>query len=170
MSTCRVMAVRPSWDEYFCQLVREVATRATCDRGRSGCVVVRDRRIVCTGYVGSPPGLPHCDEAGHLWRRVMEDDGTGRRHCIRTVHAEQNALAQAARHGLPLDGTTVYCSMEPCLTCAMLLISVGVVRIVALKRYHAAATSRELLHSAGIQLHVVEDVVATYPDQQSALR
>lgn len=160
--------MRPSWDEYFCDLVQQVATRATCDRGRSGCVVVRDRRIVCTGYVGSPPGMPHCDEVGHDWRRVLSDDGTVRTHCIRTVHAEQNALAQAARHGLPLAGAVIYCTMEPCLTCAMLLVSVGISKVVALKRYHAAEASRTVFQLAGVELVLVEDVLVTYPNQEDA--
>ena len=107
-------ANRPSWDEYFLGLMDEVGNRATCDRGRSGCIVVRDKQIVCTGYVGSPPGFPHCDEAGHLMKGVIEEDGTSRMHCVRTIHAEQNAICQAARHGISLKGSTLYCKMEPC--------------------------------------------------------
>jgi len=76
---------RPSWDEYFLGLMDEVGKRATCDRGRSGCIVVRDKQIVCTGYVGSPPGFPHCDEGGHLMKKVVEEDGTSRMHCVRTI-------------------------------------------------------------------------------------
>src|SRR5690349_4042249 len=116
--------MRPSWDEYFLNLVDEVARRATCDRGRSGCVVVRDHRILCTGYVGSPPGLPHCEDVGHVLRAVKDEAGTETTHCVRTIHAEQNAVAQAARHGIALHGATFYCTMEPCRTCAMLIISV----------------------------------------------
>ncbi|MDR2253528.1 MAG: cytidine/deoxycytidylate deaminase family protein [Bifidobacteriaceae bacterium] len=156
---------RPSWDEYFVQLVPLVAGRATCDRGRSGAIVVRDHRIICSGYVGSPPGLEHCDQAGHLWRKVVEDDGSLRTHCVRTVHAEQNALAQAARYGLPLAGTTCYCTMEPCATCAMLLISAGVERVVALRRYHAAQQSRDLFAGAGVTLEVWHDEDEVYPGQ-----
>ena len=95
---------RPSWDEYFLGLMDEVANRATCDRGRSGCIVVRDKQIVCTGYVGSPEGFPHCDEVGHLMKEVVEEDGTSRMHCVRTIHAEQNAICQAAKHGISLKG------------------------------------------------------------------
>jgi dCMP deaminase len=156
---------RPSWDEYFAGLVNAVAARATCDRGRSGCLIVRDRRIVCTGYVGAPPGFAHCDEVGHLWRNVIEDDGAVRAHCVRTIHAEQNALAQAARYGLPLEGTTVYCSMEPCTTCAMLLVSAGITRVVALRRYHAAGPTRTMLREAGVLLEIFFDEDAEYPDQ-----
>ena len=94
--------MRPSWDDYFLKLVDEVGARATCDRGKSGCVVVRDKRIICTGYVGSPSGMPHCDDVGHDFKQVIDDDGTARQHCVRTVHAEQNAIVQAARYGLQL--------------------------------------------------------------------
>lgn len=156
---------RPSWDDYFLQLVDQVATRATCDRGRSGCVVVKDKRIVCTGYVGSPPGLPHCDEAGHEIRKVMDDDGTLRSHCVRTIHAEQNAICQAARNGISLDGATLYCTMEPCRVCAMLVVSVGIRRVVAKRRYHAAHDARQLFAEAGVELAVAEDVVEDYEGQ-----
>jgi dCMP deaminase len=128
-------------------------------------LIVRNRRIICTGYVGAPPGFAHCDEAGHLWRNVLEQDGSVRAHCVRTIHAEQNALAQAARYGLALEGTTVYCSMEPCVTCAMLLVSVGVKRVVALRRYHAAELTRTLLAEAGLVLDIVFDEDAKYPRQ-----
>jgi dCMP deaminase len=156
---------RPSWDDYFLGLVDQVAARATCDRGRSGCVVVRDKRIICTGYVGSPSGLPHCDEVGHLIKRVTDDDGTVRQHCVRTVHAEQNAICQAARHGLSLDGTTLYCSMEPCRVCAMLIASAGIVRVVAKRRYHAGAESRDILAQAGVSLEVAETGTEAYDRQ-----
>jgi len=153
---------RPTWDEYFIKLVDEVALRATCDRGRSGCVIVKDKRILCTGYVGSPPGFPHCDEAGHLFKKVIDDDGTERQHCMRTIHAEQNAICQAARWGIPLEDTTLYCTMEPCRVCAMLIISVGIKKVVAKKRYHAAQDTRQLFEQAGIQLVVMLDEQETY--------
>jgi dCMP deaminase len=154
--------MRPSWDDYFLSLVDQVASRATCDRGKSGCVVVRDKRIICTGYVGSPAGMPHCDDVGHDLKRVMDDDGTVRQHCVRTVHAEQNAIVQAARYGLPLDGTTIYCSMEPCRVCAMLIASTGISRVVAGRRYHAGGDTPQILASAGVELMVVEEVVQEY--------
>lgn len=156
---------RPSWDEYFLELAAQVAKRATCDRGRAGCVVVRDKRIVATGYVGSPPGLPHCDDVGHLLRKVVDEDGTVRQHCVRTTHAEQNAICQAARYGIALEGATLYCTMEPCRVCAMLLISVGIRRVVARRRYHAGQDTRELFQAAGVDLVVWEDQVEPYPDQ-----
>jgi len=156
---------RPSWDEYFIKLVDEVAQRATCDRGKSGCIIVKDKRILCSGYVGSPPGFKHCDEVGHLLKTVKDDNGTERQHCMRTIHAEQNAICQAAKYGLSLDGTTLYCTMEPCRVCTMLIISVGVKRVVAKKRYHAASDSRELFSHAGIELVVMHDEIEEYTNQ-----
>jgi dCMP deaminase len=156
------MGARPTWDEYFLGLMHEVSKRATCDRGRSGCIVVQEKRIVATGYVGSPPGLPHCDEAGHLMKKVVDEDGTIREHCMRTIHAEQNAIAQAAKHGTPMAGATLYCRMEPCRTCAMLIISVGIVRVVCERRYHAAQETRAMLQQAGVALEVREDLLQEY--------
>jgi dCMP deaminase len=156
---------RPSWDEYFIGLVREVAKRATCDRGKSGCLIVRDKRIICTGYVGSPHGMPHCDEAGHLMKRLLDEEGNASQHCVRTIHAEQNAICQAARHGTALDGATLYCTMEPCRTCAMLIISVGIRRVVAERMYHAARESRELFAAAGVELVALSGEVESYERQ-----
>jgi len=157
--------MRPNWDDYFLSLVDQIATRATCDRGKSGCVVVRDKRIICTGYVGSPSGMDHCDDVGHSLKQVVDDDGTVRQHCVRTIHAEQNAIIQAARYGLPLEGTTIYCSMEPCRVCAMLIASSGISRVVAGRRYHAATDTPDILASAGVTLDIIEDTVEQYEGQ-----
>lgn len=156
---------RPTWDEYFMKLVDEVAQRATCDRGKSGCIIVKDKRILCSGYVGSPPGFPHCDEVGHDLRKFIDADGRVRQHCVRTIHAEQNAICQAAKYGIPLKGTTLYCTMEPCRVCAMLIISVGIERVVAKRRYHAAQDSRDLFKKAEIDLMVMEDRIEDYNHQ-----
>lgn len=140
---------RPTWDEYFLDdVVPALARRATCDRGRSAAVFVRDNDIIASGYVGAPPGFAHCDDVGHLW----SEDGN---HCIRTLHAEQNAIIRAARVGVSLKDSTVYCTMEPCLNCAMSLISLGVYRIVARNAYHAAERSREMFAEAGIILKTI---------------
>ena len=156
---------RPSWDEYFLTMIDHVATRATCDRGRSGCVIVKDKQVVATGYVGSPPGLDHCDQVGHLMKRVIDEDGTERQHCVRTVHAEQNAICQAAKHGVSINGATLYCRMEPCRVCAMLIISVGIRRVVCQRRYHAAQETRDMFSKAGVELVVVEDKTESYERQ-----
>lgn len=157
--------MRPDWDEYFIDLVDSVGQRATCDRGKSGCIIVKDKRIISTGYVGSPSGLPHCDDVGHLMKQVTDSDGTTRQHCVRTIHAEQNAICQAARYGVPLDGATLYCTMEPCRVCAMLIISCGISKVVAKKRYHAAQETRDMFEMAGVELVVIEKEIATYDDQ-----
>jgi dCMP deaminase len=154
--------VRPTWDEYFMEIMGTVARRATCDRGRSGCVIVKDKQILCTGYVGSPPGLDHCDDVGHMFKKVLTEDGGTKEHCVRTIHAEQNAICQAAKHGVSLDGATLYCRMEPCRVCAMLIISVGIKRVVAERRYHAAQETRDMFAKVGIELDVVHDELQQY--------
>lgn len=156
---------RPSWDQYFLDMIDHVRTRATCDRGRSGCVVVRQHRVLATGYVGSPPGLPHCDESGHLMRSVIDEAGVTRQHCVRTIHAEQNAICQAARYGIAIEGATLYCSMEPCRVCAMLIISVGITRVVCRSRYHAGQDTRDLFREAKVELVVLEDKITQYEQQ-----
>lgn len=95
-------------------------------------------------------------------KTVIDDDGTERQHCVRTIHAEQNAICQAAKHGVSLKGATLYCKMEPCRVCAMLIISVGIVRVVALRRYQAAEETREMFEQAGVELEVMEDKLEAY--------
>jgi dCMP deaminase len=156
---------RPSWDEYFMEVCEAISKRATCGRGRSGCVIAKDNQILVTGYVGAPAGLPHCDEAGHQLKRMIHEDGSVTTHCVRTVHAEQNALCQAAKRGVAVDGATLYCRMTPCRTCAMLLINSGITRVVCQRRYHDGADSEALFASAGVALEYVYDEVQEY-DQQ----
>jgi dCMP deaminase len=153
---------RPEWDDYFLEVADVVAKRATCDRGRSGCVIVRDKRILVTGYVGSPAGLPHCDDAGHQFKQVVHEDGRITQHCMRTVHAEQNAICQAARNGVAIAGATLYCRMTPCRTCAMLIINCGITRVVCERKYHAGAESEEMFKEAEIELNYKFDEVQQY--------
>lgn len=157
--------VRPTWDEYFMEVANTIAKRATCDRGRSGCVIAKNKQILVTGYVGSPIGLPHCDEVGHLFKQVTHTDGKTTNHCMRTVHAEQNAICQAARLGIPLEGSTLYCRMTPCRTCAMLIINCGIVRVVCEHKYHSAEESETMFNQAGILLDYVNDEVLRYEKQ-----
>jgi dCMP deaminase len=157
--------VRPSWDEYFLEIADTVSKRATCDRGRSGCVIVRDRQILVTGYVGSPKGMPHCDEVGHQIKKTIHEDGTETQHCVRTVHAEQNAICQSAKLGISLEGATVYCRMTPCRTCAMLLINSGIKRIYCERKYHAGQESEEMFEKAGIKLEYKYDELQQYKNQ-----
>jgi dCMP deaminase len=156
---------RPTWDEYFMEVANAIAKRATCDRGRSGCVIAKDNQIIATGYVGAPAGLPHCDDVGHQMRKVLHDDGTITEHCVRTVHAEQNAICQAAKRGVSIDGATLYCRMTPCRTCAMLIINCGIVRVVAEYRYHDGDESEDMFRMAGIKLEYVHDEVLKYDRQ-----
>jgi len=153
---------RPDWDEYFFGIMDAVAKRATCDRGRAGCIIVKNKKILATGYVGSPIGLEHCDEAGHILEKTHHIEGEERWHCVRTAHAEQNAVAQAARHGVSIDGATIYVQMEPCLMCAKLLINSGINEIICRKQYHGAHLSREFLEKANVKLTVREKVLQTY--------
>jgi len=157
--------IRPTWDEYFMEVANTIAKRATCDRGRSGCVIARNKQILVTGYVGSPVGFPHCDDVGHLFKKVMHEDGSVTNHCVRTVHAEQNAICQAARLGIALEGATLYCRMTPCRTCAMLIINCGIRRVVCEKKYHAGAESEELFAYAGIKIEYMENEVLKYDNQ-----
>ncbi len=115
------MDSRASWDEYFMNIARVVATRATCDRKHVGAVLVRDKTILSTGYNGSIRGLPHCSEVGHM----MEDG-----HCVATVHAEANAIIQAAKNGVAIAGATIYTTASPCWPCFKLVANSGCVRIV----------------------------------------
>jgi len=154
--------VRPSWDEYFMEIANTVSKRATCNRGRSGCVIVKDRQILVSGYVGSPVGLPHCDEVGHQMKKMLHEDGSISEHCVRTVHAEQNAICQAAKLGIALEGSTLYCRMTPCRVCAMLIINCGIKRVVCEKKYHAGTESEEMFDKAGVKLFFFNEDVLKY--------
>ena len=183
---------RPSWDEYFLNVMREVAKRSTCNRGKPGCVFVRDNQILATGYAGSPPGFPHCLDVGDMmeerirfmnmntirksddipkeyfnvtWNRNDEKlryEKEPTQHCIRTIHAEMNAIIQAAKCGISLDGATTYVSFTPCRNCAMALISVGVKRVVCDNRYHSGQESEEMFKHVGIDIEFVNDEVLGY--------
>ena len=138
---------RPSWDDYFLEVMHALAKRATCDRGRTACLIVKDNQIVVSGYVGSPPGLPHCDEVGHLMKTVTHEDGTQTSHCMRTLHAEQNAICQAAKRGVSIEGATLYCKLSPCPTCSKLLIACGIKRVDTKSKCHD--------HWQGIHLRII---------------
>jgi dCMP deaminase len=147
---------RPTWDDYFMGIALQVARRSTCDRARVGAIIVKDRRILTTGYNGSPAGLPHCDEIGHLMVAG---------HCVRTLHAEQNAIIQAALHGVGVAGGTMYVTHQPCLTCAKMIINAGIRRVVYGGHYpdaHAVA----FLRDAGVDLeaHAIEGQEASTLD------
>lgn len=155
-------AKRPSWDEYFLKITKIVGTRGTCDRGHAGCVIAKDKRILSTGYAGSPIGLPHCDDVGHELHTVTHPDGHKSQHCIRTTHAEQNAIVQAARVGIPLNGATLYCKMTPCYTCAKMIINAGIKRVVCAQDYHAGTRSKEIFAEAGVLFSLVSNKMTEY--------
>jgi dCMP deaminase len=133
---------RPSWDDYFMDITFQVAKRSTCDRAHVGSIVVKDRRILTTGYNGAPAGLPHCDEIGHLMISG---------HCVRTLHAEQNAIIQAALHGVSVHGGTIYVTHQPCLTCAKMIINAGIKRVVYAGHY-PDENAVAFLTEAGVEL------------------
>lgn len=156
--------VRPTWDQYFLNLVEMVGKRGTCDRGRSGCVIVKDKRILATGYVGSPINTPHCDEVGHEMHTVVGDDEKESRHCIRTTHAEQNAIANAARFGVALEGATIYSHMTPCYSCAKMIINAGIKRSVCNLDYHAGQRTKEIYKQAGVEYILANQRTESYDD------
>jgi dCMP deaminase len=133
---------RVDWDTYFMNVAREVATRSTCDRKHVGAVIVRDKTILSTGYNGSIRGLPHCDEVGHM----MEGD-----HCVATIHAEANAIIQAARNGVRIDGATIYTTASPCWPCFKLIANAGLCRI-CFGEFYRDERIFEFAQKAGISL------------------
>ena len=158
--------IRPSWDDYFLEIANTVSRRATCDRGRSGCVIARDKQILVTGYVGSPSGLAHCDDIGHQMKKVTHEDGSTTNHCVRTVHAEQNAICQAAKKGISIEGSTLYCRMTPCRTCAMLIINCGIIKVVCEHKYHVSTESEEMFRLANIELVYKNENILQYDNQK----
>lgn len=158
--------LRPSWDEYFMKITEMVGSRGSCDRGRAGCVITRDNRIIATGYVGSPIGLSHCDEVGHEMHTVTHEDGATSRHCIRTTHAEQNAICEAARMGIAINDGTLYCKMTPCYTCAKMVINAGIKKVVCAEDYHASARSKVIFKEAKIDFQLLSNQTTTYKDMK----
>jgi dCMP deaminase len=144
--------MRPSWDQYFVEIAQQVATRSTCLRRAVGAVIVRDKRILCTGYNGPPSGLAHCDEVGCLRERLGIPSGQRQEIC-RGLHAEQNAIIQAALHGVSTQGGTIYVTHQPCVTCAKMIINAGILRVVWLNGY-PDELAREILGEANVALEV----------------
>ena len=135
-------AWRPDWDTYFLKLAMLASERATCPRMHCGCVLVKDNHVLSTGYNGSLPGTPHCYDVGCL---VVDN------HCVRTNHAEMNAICQAARHGMALAGATAYVTNLPCTACAKALIAVGIIRVVIFSDYHDSL-AEHFFQESGVKL------------------
>jgi dCMP deaminase len=144
------VADRPSWDEYFLEMAQVVARRSTCLRRKIGAVLVRDRRILATGYNGAPAGLPHCEEVG-CQREALGVASGERQELCRALHAEQNAIIQGALHGVSLRGSVLYCTNQPCVICAKMLINAGVKRIIYLGDY-PDQLALDMLDQAGVEL------------------
>lgn len=189
---------RPDWDSYFIGVMDAISKRSTCDRGMCGCVFVRDKQILITGYAGAAPKFPHCDEIGHVYHEktkfinaqdfelnnpdIIEHYASqgyinvnlekkrfemkSTIHCENTVHAEQAAIAQAAKTGVILKGSTVYVKFTPCKVCTNLLISIEIERVVCSKKYQAGGESEEMLKQAGIILDFVSTEIQEYPDKK----
>lgn len=144
--------MRPSWDEYFMQIARQVATRSTCLRRSVGAIIVRDKRILSTGYNGAPRGLEHCEVMGCMREKLGIPSGQRQEIC-RGLHAEQNAIIQAALHGVSTEGGTIYITHQPCITCAKMIINSGIVRVVCANAY-PDELARQMLDEAEVTLEV----------------
>jgi dCMP deaminase len=146
---------RPSWDEYFMDITKVVASRSTCLRRQVGAVVVKGKRLLTSGYNGAPQGLPHCVEVGCL--REARGIPSGERHELcRGTHAEQNAIVQAALYGVAIDGATLYCTHQPCSGCTKMIINAGIERIIYEQAY-PDELAMELLSGAGVECRCLEN-------------
>ena len=141
---------RPSWDDYFMKIAHVVASRSTCLRRQVGAVLVRDKRILTTGYNGAPSGLKHCEEVGCIREKLKVPPGERHELC-RGLHAEMNALLQAAIYGIPVSGATLYCTTSPCMLCAKMLINVGVKKICVEGKY-PDKLAQDLLKEANVEI------------------
>ena len=126
---------RPSWDEYFMQMAELTAKRSTCLRRNVGAIIVKDKHIIATGYNGAPKGLPHCEELGGCLRQKLGVPSGERHELCRALHAEQNAISQAATLGQSIEGATIYVTHQPCIICAKMIINAGISRIVVRSGY-----------------------------------
>ena len=145
---------RPSWPEYFMAITKMVARRATCLRREVGAILVKDKRILATGYNGAPAGLRHCEEVGCLRENSAIPSGTRHELC-RGLHAEQNAIIQAAYHGIAINGATLYCTNKPCVICSKMLINAGIVQICYAEGYDDPL-SDEMFDEAGLKVEKLD--------------
>lgn len=146
--------MRPSWDEYFMDMVDIVKTRSTCLRRQVGAVLVKDKRVLASGYNGAPTGLKHCEETGCLRDQLGIPSGERHELC-RGLHAEQNAIIQASLHGVKIEGATIYVNIQPCVVCTKMIINAGINRLV-FKGGYPDDLSRKLLQESGIQLDIMK--------------
>ncbi len=137
------MKQRPSWDEYFMMLAKLAASRSTCVSRPTGAVIVKDRQVLASGYNGSLPGQPHCLDEGRCFRRASGTSEESKYDVCRSAHAEANAIALAAKKGLSVEGTTIYCTLEPCITCAKMIVMSGITRVVFEYAYESPLPERD---------------------------
>ena len=145
------MSDRPSWDQYFMTITRQVAERSTCTRAKVGAVIVRDKNILATGYNGAPAGLPHCLDVGCLVYKSTTPAGEVEENCFRTIHAEINAIAQAAKNGHAIRDGDIYITHTPCIHCFKVLVNTGIRRIFY-ERPYKLHTIEELLAPTHVSL------------------
>ncbi len=146
--------MRASWDEYFMQIAEIVKTRSTCLRRQVGAVIVKDHRIITTGYNGAPSGLWHCTERGICERERLHIPSGQRHELCRALHAEQNAIIQAANLGISTEGATIYITLQPCVICAKMLVNAGIKKIVY-KGEYPDPLSQSILEEAGIEMQIM---------------
>ena len=149
------MSNRPSWHQYFMTITREVAERSTCERAKVGAVIVRDKNILATGYNGAPAGMPHCIDVGCLIYQSKTPNGDTEENCFRTIHAEMNAIAQAAKNGSTIKDASIYITHTPCIHCLKVLVNTGIKSIYYEKPYKLH-TLDELLRYTHVELEKVD--------------
>lgn len=147
---------RPDWDHYFMQMAELTAQRSTCLRRHVGAVIVKDKHIIATGYNGAPRGIAHCDEKGGCLREKLGVPSGQRHELCRALHAEQNAIIQAATLGQSIEGATIYITNQPCVICAKMIINAGIERIVV-KDGYPDELSVEILAEAGLRIVMLKD-------------
>lgn len=140
---------RPSWDEYFMEIAKLVANRSTCLRRKVGVVIVKEKRILATGYNGAPRGIAHCEKVGCLREKLNIPSGKHQELC-RGLHAEQNAIIQAAMYGIRIKDSYIYCTDQPCITCAKMIINAGIVKIFY-QKFYPDKLARKLLQEGKVE-------------------
>jgi dCMP deaminase len=149
------MTNRLNWHQYFMKIANLVSERSTCCRAKVGAVIVKDKNILSTGYNGSPSGLPHCTDVGCLVYKSITPDGSVEENCFRTIHAEINAIAQAAKHGSSINNADIYITHTPCIHCLKVLINTGIKNIYYQHEYKIESIA-DMIEQAGINLFQVD--------------
>lgn len=142
---------RPGWDEYFMGITEMVSSRSTCLRRKVGAIIVKEKRILTTGYNGPPQGVKHCDELGGCLRDKLKVPSGERMELSRAVHAEQNAIIQSAKYGIEINGGTMYVTNHPCFICAKMIINAGIKKIIY-KEGYPDEFSKEILREANVEV------------------